>query len=103
MSNTYTWKIQELERNVADGGVTVAHYTVFCTDGTETISAYSTVSFAPNADADDFVAYDDLTEAQVIGWVKDALGAETVANIQTQLDAKLDEKVNPVVATGKPW
>ena len=103
MSNTYTWKINELERNVADGGVTVVHYGVDCTDGTDTIGAYGTVSLTPDADADDFVAFDDLTEAQVIGWVQDALGADTVTNIQTQLDAKLDEMQNPVTATGKPW
>ena len=103
MSNTYTWTIKELERNVADGGVTVVHYGVDCTDGTDNIGAYGTVSLTPDATADDFVPFDDLTEAQVIGWVQDALGADTVANIQTQLDAKLDLMQNPVTAVGKPW
>ena len=101
--NSYVWKINELERNVADGGVTVVHYGVDVTDGTDTLGAYGTVSLTPDADADDFVAYEDLTEAQVIGWVQDELGTEQVANIQSQLDAKLDEMQNPVTATGKPW
>lgn len=103
MSNTYTWKINELERNVADGGVTVVHYGVDVTDGTDTLGAYGTVSLTPDANADDFVPFDSLTEAQVIGWVQDALGEEQVANIQSQLDAKLHEMQNPVTATGKPW
>lgn len=103
MSNTYTWKINELERNTSDGGVVVVHYGVDCTDGTDTIGAYGTVSLTPDASADDFVAFDDLTEAMVIGWVQDALGADAVANMQTQLDNKLNEMQNPVVVAGKPW
>lgn len=101
--NQYTWTIKELERNVADGGVTVVHYGCDVSDGTESIGAYGTISLTPDATADDFVPFENLTEEQVIGWVQDALGEETVANIQTQLDAKLDEKLNPVTAVGKPW
>ena len=61
-----TWTIANLERNVADGGVTVAHWRVTESETvgtgddavTYTASAYGTCGFTPDADADDFVAYD---------------------------------------------
>jgi hypothetical protein len=103
-----TWTIANLERNVADGGVTVAHWrvteeeTVGTGDDavTYTASAYGTCGFTPDADASDFVAYDSLTEATVLGWVhaevdQDATEAALTANIEGQK--------NPVSADGMPW
>ena len=51
-----TWTIANLERNLADGGVTVAHWRVTESetvgDDTFTASSYGTVGFTPDADAD---------------------------------------------------
>ena len=103
-----TWTIANLERNLADGGVTVAHWrvteeeTVGSGDDavTYTASAYGTVGFTPDPDADDFVAYNSLTEADVLAWVhaevdQDATEAALTANIEGQK--------NPVSADGMPW
>jgi hypothetical protein len=95
-----TWTIANLERNLADGGVTVAHWRVTEVDGDYSASAYGTVGFTPDPDADDFVAYDSLTEEVVMGWVhaevdKDATEASLTANIEGQK--------NPVSADGMPW
>ena len=95
-----TWTIANLERNVADGGVTVAHWRVTEEDGDYSASAYGTCGFTPDADASDFVAYDSLTEEVVMGWVhaevdKDATEAALTANIEGQK--------NPVSADGMPW
>jgi len=99
-----TWTIANLERNVADGGVTVAHWRVTeeetVGDDTFTASAYGTCGFTPDPDADDFVAYDSLTEEVVMGWVhaevdQDATEAALTANIEAQK--------NPVSANGMPW
>lgn len=95
-----TWTIANLERNVADGGVTVAHWRVTEVDGDYSASAYGTVGFTPDASADDFVAYNDLTESTVLGWVhadvdKDATEATLTANIA--------EQKTPTSADGMPW
>lgn len=104
MSNTITWKINNLEATNDDAkGVVVAHYGVDITDGTDTVGAYGTQSFTPDPTDADFTPYSDLTEEQVIGWVKEALGEESVANIASQLEAKLAEKKNPPVVAGMPW
>ena len=99
-----TWTIATLERNLADGGVTVAHWR--CTEeetvGEETFSAssYGTVGFTPDASAEGFVAYDSLTEADVLVWVHAELD-KTV--IEAALTAKIEADKNPTSANGKPW
>jgi NADH:ubiquinone oxidoreductase subunit len=99
-----TWTIANLERNVADGGVTVAHWRVTESEtvgeDTYTASSYGTCGFTPDASASDFVAYADLTESTVLGWVhadvdKDATEAALTANIA--------EQKTPTSADGMPW
>ena len=99
-----TWTIANLERNVADGGVTVAHWRVTESetvgDNTFTASAYGTCGFTPDADADDFVAYDDLTEEVVMGWVHAEVNQE---DTEAALTANIEGQKNPVSADGMPW
>jgi len=95
-----TWTIAQLERNTADGGVTVAHWRVSEVDGDYSASSYGTVGFTPDASADGFIAYGVLVEDTVLNWVweqldKDALEASLTANIELQK--------NPTTADGVPW
>ena len=96
-----TWTISTLEHNVADGGVTVAHWRVTEVDGDYSASSYGTCGFSPDASDPSFVAYDSLTESQVLQWCwdngvdKDATEASLAANIESQK--------NPVSAAGVPW
>ena len=98
-----TWTIANLERNVSDGGVTVAHWRVTESEtvgeDTYTASSYGTCGFTPDASASDFIAYADLTESTVLGWVhadvdKDATEAALTANIA--------EQKTPTSADGMP-
>ena len=99
-----TWTIANLERNLADGGVTVAHWRVTESetvgDVTYTASSYGTCGFTADASDSGFVAYDSLTEEVVMAWVhaevdQDATEAALTANIEAQK--------NPVSANGMPW
>ena len=100
-----TWTISTLEHNTADGGVIVAHWRVKEeeTSGEETYSAsaYGTCSFTPDASADDFVPYADLTEAVVLGWCWDADVDKDA--IEASLTANIEEQKNPVTEAGVPW
>ena len=98
----FTWTIANLERTNDDAkGVVVAHYRV---DGEHTMGAYGTQSFTPDPSADGYVAFADLTEATVVGWVQSALGgAEKVAEIEAAIQAKIDEVKNPTVVAEVPW
>jgi len=95
-----TWTIANLERNVADGGVTVAHWRVTEVDGDYSASSYGTVGFTPDPDADDFVAYDDLTEEVVLGWVWTEVNQ---ADTEAALTANIEGQKNPTSADGMPW
>ena len=99
-----TWTIANLERNVADGGVIVAHWRVTESEtvgeDTYTASSYGTCGFTPDASAEDFIAYDDLTEEVVMGWVHaDVDQAQTEA----ALTANIAEQKTPTSADGMPW
>lgn len=95
-----TWTISTLERELSDGGVVVAHWRATAVDGDFSASNYGTVGFTPDASAAGFIAFDSLTEANVLGWVqaevdKDAIEASLAANIEAQK--------NPTQASGVPW
>ena len=99
-----TWTIANLERNVSDGGVTVAHWRVTeeetVGDVTYTASAYGTCGFTPDPDASDFVAYDALTESAVLGWVHAEVDQ---TETEAALTANIAEQKTPVTADGMPW
>ena len=103
-----TWTIANLERNVADGGVTVAHWRVTETETvgegddavTYSASSYGTVGFTPDADADGFIAFDSLTEADVLGWVYEEVNQ---AETEAALTADIAGQKTPVTTDGVPW
>ena len=94
---TTIWKIDQLDRQTSDGLVTTAHYRVDAVDGDYSAGSYGTVGFERG---DTFIAYDSLTEAQVIAWVKDKLDVEA---IEANLAAQIALQKAPVTATGVPW
>jgi len=100
MSATMNWTIATLERELADGGVIVAHWRCTASDGDYSASSYGTAGFTYDASSPDFVPYDELTEADVLAWVwaegfKDAT--------EDALQAKIDAEKNPVTEAGVPW
>lgn len=98
------WTISQLDRSLPDGVVMTAHWRVSKTDGNASGSVYGTISF-PAKDPNDptFVPYDQLTEAQVVQWVKDAMGANQVAAYEAAVQGQIDAQKNPTSAAGVPW
>ena len=98
------WTISELNRTLPDGMVYTAHWRVSDTDGDASGSVYGTISF-PAKDPSDpsFIPYDQLTEAQVLQWVFDAMGADTVAAHEANVAAQIEAQKNPTTAAGVPW
>jgi len=51
-----------------------------------------------------FTAYNQLTQAEVIGWVQAALGATQVSALEAQLDAEIAAKISPQnTSLPLPW
>jgi len=103
MSTTYAWSINTLERTTADGIVYNVHFTVAAADETYSSSAYGNVPLEAPAEGDAVVPYAELTEEVVVGWTKDALGAEQIEALEARLQTELDEQAAPTKATGTPW
>ena len=107
---TFTWKVANLERNVADGKVNTVHYTVNALSdqvdpNSESGGFYSAGAYGSiGLDGEVSVEFADLTEAVVVEWVKTALGGEEkVAEIEAALQAQIDERLAPTKVVGLPW
>ena len=91
--------IVNTERYEATDGVTIVHWTAEKSDGDFTAKSYGTKSFTPDPEAEGFVAYENLTEATVVGWFTE----EETAQIESVLDADLEAQAQPQVISGTPW
>ena len=103
MSTTITWAVANLERHTADGIVYTVHYTVTADDATYNASAYGSIGLEAPEEGAEVVPFAQPTEEIVIGWVKESLTAEKVANVEAALQAQLDEQHAPTKASGLPW
>jgi hypothetical protein len=99
-----TWTIATLERNTDGNGVVVAHWRASDSEVvgevTHSGSSYGTCGFTPDAEAEGYVAYDALTEADVIAWVQADVDAEA---IEASIAAQIIASKEPVTAAGVPW
>jgi len=115
MADTYTWKIVQLDRVIADGGIYTAHWTLNASRDvpvvgsdppetkTYTAGSYGSQGLTPDPTDPSFIPYADVTEANVIAWVKAALGTDAVTAKEAGLTKNIDLQINPVDATGVPW
>ena len=94
-----TWNIAQLERRTSDGFVTTAHWTCSGVDGEFSGNTYGSIGLEGVVTT----AYEDITEEQAIGWVKSAMGEETVAATEAAVATQTEAQKNPVAASGKPW
>ena len=94
---TITWSVNQLERQASDGLVTVVHWGATATDGDFSASIVNTLQVERG---DSFVAFDSLTEQEVLGWVQTAVGKDTV---EAALEAQIAAQKNPVKLSGLPW
>jgi len=101
--------IAQLHRKSDNDGVITAHWTASKTDGEytapngETIvaTAYGAESFQPDPESPNFIPFEQLTEADVVGWLTAKEGwAEA---LEARLDADIERQKNPPVLHGLPW
>tara|TARA_R110002167_G_scaffold182113_2_gene382481 strand:+ start:339 stop:650 length:312 start_codon:yes stop_codon:yes gene_type:complete len=99
MTIVYTWKVNNLERDVADDYVTTVHYGVDAVDGEHSQGAYGTVSF-DKATSPSSSSFGTLDEATVLSWVHAKVEPSKVEEALAERIALL---ANPVSAVGMPW
>jgi L-aminopeptidase/D-esterase-like protein len=94
---TTTWKINNIDRETADGLVTTIHWGATASDGDFVASIVNTQQLERG---DSFVDYASLTEATVLEWLWSKVDKEVV---EAALAAQIDAQKAPVKASGLPW
>ena len=107
MVNTYSWVISQLEcypqHEGHDDVVFTVHWRRQATDGTHHADIYGSQSVTLDPDAP-FTPYADLTQADVEGWLEDAMSSERVAEMDASLDKQIEDQINPpIVRMPLPW
>jgi len=99
-----TWTITNMEyTNDSDKGVVHAAWSASETDGDHTGTVSGMESYMPDSSAEGYVAWDLLTNAKVVSWVKATLGADEVTRVGEKIAAQIAESKTPSTAWGKPF
>lgn len=114
MAINTTWSVNNMTHVDADGGVILAYWSLVAQsdgEGGETATEGGKARFTYDASDSDYIAYDDLTEADVLGWIWKANkeGDETAAEYKARIEAERTAKVQAQIdrkaaqSTGVPW
>lgn len=97
MSTIYEWNVVQMDRLTANGFVVSVHYTISATDGQFSAYTYGSLGYPEKSP---FVPYDQLTKAQVVGWVQESLDK---AKVEKELANQIAAQKSPKQISGIPW
>lgn len=104
---TYVWKIDSMYTvNSPDPDYVVNVLWTLTGDQDGTVASISGSSQFQPTTGGTFTPYEDLTEQQVLGWVKDSLGPQGIANYEANVQGQINSILNPPVSpqnTPLPW
>ena len=107
---TYTWKITGLKvQNVSDtrpNAVVQTYWQKIGTDedGNEGIFSGAT-PFTPDPtdDSGPFIPFEELTEENVLDWIKTVVVGQYEQHVNEQIQRQIDDKRNPIIDATLPW
>jgi|TARA_B110000259_G_scaffold73239_1_gene86243 hypothetical protein len=99
MAFTYEWKLTGLKRqDTADLNNLVVgtrwELKGTDTDGNEGKFSGATPLDLPDADEDNFIAYSDLTEVQILGWVKGIVSGSGPGNYMDHINEQIQKQID---------
>ena len=102
-----TWVVERMDSYPEKDGysdvVFTCYWRVNANESNFNATSYGTVGVSINPE-EPFTPYADLTQDQVVGWVKSALGKDQVAQIEGGLAGELANLINPPAVTlPLPW
>ena len=109
MAISYNWNVNTVDVYPTDGDYTDVIYTVHwrlnavdtqvdAQGNPYTASVYGTQGL-DTSDLSGFIDFDNVTSAEVQGWVESAMGAEQVQSLKDNLDANIAGQINPTSET----
>ena len=108
MAITYTWAVTGLKKkdegNNKDA-VVQTYWTKTGTDDDDNTGVFAGATPFTSVNASAFVAFDELTEANVLTWIKDVADVDGPYkdHINAQIQKQIDEAITPVVDADMPW
>jgi len=116
MAITTTWSVNDMTHKDSDGGVFLVYWSLTATDGTHSAQSGGKLHCTADPSASDFIAYADLKESDVLGWVyssliekkedgSDETAAEAKKRIEDERTAKVQGQIDRAAAnsSGVPW
>jgi hypothetical protein len=114
MAINTTWSVNNMTHVDADGGVIKVYWTCNAASdagGGETATEGGKNRFTYDASSSDYIAYADLKESDVLGWIWEANkeGDETASEYKARIESERTAKVQGQIdraatqATGVPW
>ena len=107
MAITYTWAVTGMKVTKVGSEsnyVVQTYWTKTGTDENGNTGTYSGATpFAPNPDPTDFVPFDQLTQATVLGWIQPLVTGSYEEHVNNQIAEQIAAKANPVTEPPLPW
>ena len=111
--DNFVWKITGIKKaNTPDvsGAIIGTHWTVTGTDGDYDATFTGATPFnLSSVDPDNFTPYESLTEAQVLGWVQNAVSSSAMGywdHIIGRMEKQIEDKkysIQQVMEVDLPW
>jgi len=110
MAITYTWEVSSLKvKDVSDARPNAVVQTYWKKIGTDengnsgTFSGATPFTLDPNDDSGPFIAFEDLTEEDVLNWIKTVVVGNYEQHVNEKIQEQIDQKISPVSEKTLPW
>ena len=105
-----TWGVKEIRAD-QNGGVTYVHYFAFDEEITgegldqQVYTGYydAFVEYTPDTTSEGYTDFADLTEEQVVSWVKDTIGADMISTIENAIADQITRDKEANASLAFPW
>ena len=102
MSKTYTCEVNG-QKYTSDGTLEQTYWKKTCSDTDGNVGTFAGATPFDNGDptADDYIAFADLTEADVLGWIQAVVVGDYEAHVNGQIQKQIDQLA--VSDADMPW
>lgn len=100
----YTWKIYDLKRTIDNGVVTSVTYACEGEHESNFDRRIGDLEVVGSTSDEGFVAFDDLTEEIVLGWVGSSVDQPAIElSISSSIHERVQAQTEITESTGTPW
>jgi hypothetical protein len=101
MGYTYEWSVTGIKKATSDDisdAIIGTQWKVICTDDDGNTGEFSGATpFDLNTiDTGSFTPYQDLTEAQVLNWIKNTVSGSSSTNYWNHIQGQMDKQINKI-------